>query len=249
MILALSLRRLTVAPPGGDPPRAGERRPRPVDEVPLLLSVGTVIPRKNHHLLAQALGRIADLPWNCIIVGSLHRDEQAAAQLRAVIAANSMEARIHLAGELDDLQPLYAQADIFVLASDYEGYGMAFAEALRHGLPIIGTTGGATPEVVPAGAGLLTPPGDVAQLAEALRKVLTDAPLRQAFAAGALRAATTHISWHETASIVAETVRTLLGVSTARANRRRGRTICLIPADRPWRAAGAPHRATESMAM
>lgn len=200
---------LTVAPPGGDPPREEERPPRSVNAVPLLLSVGAVIPRKGHGLLAQALGQIADLPWSCIIVGSLHRDEQAVAQLRAVAAGSGVEARIHVAGELDDLQPLYVQADVFVLASHYEGYGMAFAEALRHGLPIIGTTGGAIPEVVPTGAGLLTAPGDVAQLASSLREVLTDTPLRQALAAGALRAATTHISWHETAHIFADVIRAL----------------------------------------
>jgi glycosyltransferase involved in cell wall biosynthesis len=200
---------ITVASPGSDPPREEERRARPVNTAPLLLSVGAVIPRKGHDLLVQALGSIADLPWSCIIAGSLDRDEQAAAQLRAAVAASGVEARIHLAGEVDDMQSLHSQADVFVLASHYEGYGMAFAEALQYGLPIIGTTGGAIPEVVPRGAGLLTAPGDVPRLAAALRAVLTDTSLRHALAAGARRAATAQPSWRETACVIANVVRVL----------------------------------------
>jgi glycosyltransferase involved in cell wall biosynthesis len=201
--------RLTVALPGGDPPRGKECPPRPMNTAPRLLSVGAVIPRKGHDLLVQALDRIADLPWNCVIAGSLDRDKQATAQLRAAVAASGVEARIHLVGEVDDVQPLYAQADIFVLASHYEGYGMAFAEALRYGLPIIGTTGGAIPEAVPIGASLLTAPGDVSKLTSALRAVLTDTSLRQALTAGARRAALAQPSWLETASIFVNVIREL----------------------------------------
>ncbi len=195
---------VTIAAPGGDPPMA--RQVRPLDAPPLLLSVGTVIPRKGHDVLVQALDDIADLPWSCIIAGSLDRDPETASRLRAQVAASSVAARISLPGEIDDIQPLYAQADIFVLASYFEGYGMAFSEALRHGLPIIGTTGGAIPEVVPADAGLLTAPGSVSQLAAALREILTNAALQQALAAGARKAALGHLSWHETACVVAGVV-------------------------------------------
>ena len=125
------------------------------------------------------------------------------------LAANGVAERIRLAGEIDDLQPLYAQADIFVLASHYEGYGMVFAEALCHGLPIIGTTGGATPEVVPTNAGLLITPGSIPQLAAALREMLTNTALRQAFSAGARNAGLALSSWHETACVIAGVVSSL----------------------------------------
>src|SRR5271163_1270642 len=117
--------RLTIALPGGDAPSA-RPAPRPSDVPPLLLSVGSVIPRKGHDLLVQALSEIGDLPWSCVIAGSLDQDPQAAGQLRPQLAASGVAARIRLAGEIEDLQPLYAQADIFGLASHYEGYGMAF---------------------------------------------------------------------------------------------------------------------------
>jgi glycosyltransferase involved in cell wall biosynthesis len=82
-----------------------------------------------------------------------------------------------------------------VLASHYEGYGMAYAEAIAHGLPVIGTTGGAIPEVVPAMAGRLVPPGDVEALAAALRGVLGDSELRLTLRNGARSAAAALPSW------------------------------------------------------
>jgi glycosyltransferase involved in cell wall biosynthesis len=197
--------KLTVALPGSNPP-SKPYQPRQT-HTPTLLSVGAVISRKGHEVLVAALEQIADLQWQCIIAGSLDRDIQAATRLRALIAASPVGERIHLTGEIADVQPLYAQADIFVLASHYEGYGMAFAEALRHGLPIIGTTGGAIPEVVPAAAGLLTAPGDAPELAASLRAVLTNPSLRESLTNGARQAAQALPTWEDTANIFASLIR------------------------------------------
>ena len=97
----------------------------------------------------------------------------------------------------DELAALYARADLFVLASLFEGYGMAYAEAIAHGLPIIGTTGGAIPGTVPASAGRLVPPGDVEALAQALRDMIGSDVHRRALAAGARVAAAALPSWTE----------------------------------------------------
>ena len=82
-----------------------------------------------------------------------------------------------------------------MLASHFEGYGMAYAEAIAHGLPIVGTTGGAIPQTVPSSASRLVPPGNVDALAKALREVMESEAARRALAAGARAAAAALPSW------------------------------------------------------
>jgi glycosyltransferase involved in cell wall biosynthesis len=81
----------------------------------------------------------------------------------------------------------------------FEGYGMAFAEAIAHGLPVVGTTGGAIAETVAPGAGVLAPPGDVAALAAALRRLIADVDERGRFAAAAWEAASGLPTWDRAA--------------------------------------------------
>ena len=92
---------------------------------------------------------------------------------------------------------------MFVLASRFEGYGMAYAEAIAHGLPVIGTTGGATPETVPPDAGILVPPDDMAALAAALRRLICDRGERERMAAAARAAAAELPTWPESAKLLA----------------------------------------------
>jgi glycosyltransferase involved in cell wall biosynthesis len=98
---------------------------------------------------------------------------------------------------------LYAGADLFVLASRFEGYGMAYAEAIAHGLPIIGTTGGATIDTVPAEAGVLVEPDDVNALARALRLMIENTDERRWFATGARAAAERLPTWPDSARLFA----------------------------------------------
>jgi glycosyltransferase involved in cell wall biosynthesis len=162
---------VTVAEPGTDPaPRArGNASP------PRLLSVGAVSRRKGHDTLAKALGKIRDLDWECRIAGSLDRDLVAAENLRREIANGRIEDRVHLLGSLDDaaLDREYAEASLFVLPSHFEGYGMAFTEALARGLPIVTGSGGALVETVPQAAGVFVEPGNAGELALMLRRLLT----------------------------------------------------------------------------
>ncbi len=199
--------RLFVARPGMDPLPSEQAPVRAPDDAVHLLSVGTVTRRKGHDRLVEALALVADLPWTCTIAGSLDREPAMVALVHEKIARHGLGDRIVLAGEVADLSGLYARADIFALASRYEGYGMAFAEALRHGLPVIGTTGGAIPEVVAPSAGILVPPDDVPALALALRWLIADPAARHGFTAGARKAAEALPRWEEAARRVAAALR------------------------------------------
>ncbi len=197
--------RVVVAPPGTDPAPPAARLGVP----PHVLALGTVTPRKGHDVLVAALARIADLPWRCTIAGSFDRAPETAAALRAQVAARGLAGRIRLAGEVADAGALYAAADLFVLASRHEGFGMAYAEALMRGLPVVGTRAGAIPSVVPEAAGALVPPDDPGALAEALARLLADPAARDAASGAALAAAARLPRWEATAGAVAALLRRL----------------------------------------
>lgn len=187
--------RITIALPGfaaPDPVRA------PIDP-PLILAVGLLAPRKGHDVLIRALSSLTDLPWQAVIVGAAH-DADTATALAAQAAP--LGARLRFAGRMEraDLATLYRQAKVFALATRYEGYGMVFGEALLHGLPIVTCATGAVPETVPEGTGILVPVDDPAAFAAALRRVLTDAPLRRDMAARATAAGHALPQWAHTAA-------------------------------------------------
>jgi glycosyltransferase involved in cell wall biosynthesis len=192
--------RVAVTPPGtpkpSAPPMAGSpaaARPRPLR----LLCVATLTPRKGHLLLIEALAALADRDWRLLCIGSLERDAATTAAVRRAIAAHGLEHRVTLAGEWrpERLGAAYAEADAFVLPSYHEGYGMAFAEALAYGLPIVATRAGAIPETVPPAAGLLVPPGDPQALAGALARLLDEPGLRAHLAAAAAESGAALPDW------------------------------------------------------
>lgn len=152
-----------------------------------LLCVAALVPRKGHAVLIEALHGLRDRAWTLHCVGSMARDAGTAAAVRAAIAGHGLGDRVCLHGELADgeVQAMYRRADAVVLPSHHEGYGMALAEALAHGLPVVSTTAGAIPETVPRSAGVLVPPGDALALRAALAAVLDDPGLRARLAAGA----------------------------------------------------------------
>ena len=183
--------RIGTVRPGVDrrPEAAARRVPSEADPV-ALLCVATITPRKGHALLVEALAGLDALPWRLDCVGSDARDPATVAALRDLIARHGLDGRVLLHGERPaaEMAAAYAAADLFVLPSYHEGFGMAFAEALTQGLPVVGTTAGAIPETVPGDAGILVPPGDVPALREALRRLLTDRALLHRLGQGATRA-------------------------------------------------------------
>ena len=204
----VAARRITVASPGTDRRSMAQGSK---DGIVRLLSVGAVAPRKGFDVLIAALAALPDLPWRLIIAGDRTRDPTAVTQLDADIARYRLGDRVGVLGAVSPqrLEALYTESDAFVLASHFEGYGMAYAEAIAHGLPVIGTTGGATPDTVPPEAGLLVPPGDVSAFAQALRRVIGDGALRQQLARGAQAAAPRLPTWRRSAEIFAGTLEAL----------------------------------------
>jgi glycosyltransferase involved in cell wall biosynthesis len=199
---AVPARRITVARPGSDPARPAEGSGGGIVR---LLSVGAVVPRKGFDVLIAALAMLTDLPWQLTIAGDRTRDRNAAAQLDADVARHGLGNRIAAPGAVSPqrLAAFYAEADVFVLASHFEGYGMAYAEAIAHGLPIIGTSAGAIPDTVPPDAGLLVAPGDIPALAQALRRLIADDGLRRRLAGAARAAAPRLPTWRHSAEIFA----------------------------------------------
>lgn len=188
--------RVAVAPPGTDHATGPGDRVTSTGPVNLL-TVATLTPRKGHLILAAALARLADLDWRWQCIGSTERDPATTAALREFIAAHRLGDRVDIAGEWppDGLAAAYRAADCLVLPSFHEGYGMAFAEALAHGLPVVACRAGAVPDLVPESAGILVPPGDAAALTVALRQVIAEPALRRRLAAGAAAVGATLPDW------------------------------------------------------
>lgn len=197
--------RVSVVRPGNDPspPALGSS-----DGVVRLLSVGSVVPVKGYDLLIEALGTIADLPWRLTIAGDRTRDPIASARLDADIEAYGLADRIAVLGAVstDVINELYLASDIFVLSSRFEGYGMALAEAIAHGLPVVSTRVGAIPDTVPAGAGLLVDPNDVPALAVALRRLIGDPCERHRLATNARETAARFPTWEESGRLFAKAI-------------------------------------------
>lgn len=190
----VSAQRCAVVVPGTDPAPLAQGSG---GGEPILLCAASLTPRKGHAVLFQALKRMKSLPWRLRCAGSTTLDPSTAVTLRSLAVELGLADRIEWLGELDAaaLAACYQCADVFVLPSWYEGYGMVLAEALAHGLPIVSTTAGAIPDTVPAGAGLLVPPGDELALAETLSRVLTESELRERLADGARLARATLPDW------------------------------------------------------
>ena len=192
--------RIVVACPGNDSAPAARGSD---DGIVRLLAVGAVVQRKGFDVLIAALAMLPDLPWHLTIAGDRSRDLKAAAQLDADIARFNLDGRVAVLGAVssEHLAELYASADLFALASRFEGYGMAYAEAIAHGLPVIGTTAGAILDTVPVGAGLLVAPDDAGALALALRRVIENPDDRRRMAASAREAAQRLPAWQDSAII------------------------------------------------
>jgi glycosyltransferase involved in cell wall biosynthesis len=194
------IERLRVVEPGTDVSLAN-RAVRDSSETLNLLCVGTLTARKGHAVLVEALAELRDRRWHLSCAGSLTRDRRTVEELSRRITRLRLANRISLLGDVDaeTLERYYERADLFVLASYLEGYGMALAEAVARGLPIVSTTGGAIPETVPADASMLVRPGDSRALAKALGELMDDSGKREQLARNARAARARLPSWDDAA--------------------------------------------------
>jgi glycosyltransferase involved in cell wall biosynthesis len=193
---ALPADRIHVAPPGVDPAPLAEG----TEAGTRLLCVAAVTPRKAQDVLVAALGSLPELTWECVIAGVLDRSPSFVAAVRA-----AADQRIRFAGTRTGaaLDATYAEADLLVLPSRAETYGMVVTEALARGIPVLGTRVDGVPEALgtaPDGTvpGDLVPPGDPAALATALRAWLTDPGLRRRWRRAARQRRDTLRGWDET---------------------------------------------------
>ncbi|GAA4910201.1 glycosyltransferase family 4 protein [Streptomonospora salina] len=189
--------------PGADPAPLATG----TDGATRLLCVASLTPRKGHDVLAEALASLTDLEWTCTCAGPADRAPGHAADVRRRLVRNGIADRVHLAGPLAgaELEAAYAAADLAVLPSRWETYGMAVTEALARGVPVLTTDAGALPSTLappPGGEapGMTVPAGDPAALASALRDWFGAEQLRDRLRRAARRSRRRLRPWPEAAA-------------------------------------------------
>lgn len=202
--------RLRVVEPGTDPAPTAQGSGSGTLR---LLCVASLTPRKGHDLLLRALAGLRAESWHLDCVGSLDRNPAWAAGLIRLRDELGLAGRVSLLGALgeEELEDCYGGADLFVLPSRFEGYGMVFAEALARGLPILATRAGASGETVPPEAGLLVPADDPVALGQALRRLMVDPALRGRLAKGARAAGLCLPTWQDAVAAFATALEEAVG--------------------------------------
>jgi glycosyltransferase involved in cell wall biosynthesis len=202
---ALAADRVHVATPGVDPAPVAPASPSGT----ALLCVAAVTAHKGHDLLIEALATMPELPWSCVCVGALSRDPAFVDALRRQAESHGLTDRVRLVGARTGaaLAAAYSAADLLVLASRGETYGMVVTEALARGIPVVATRANGLPEALgraPDGTrpGLLVGPDDPVALAGAVRRWLSEPDLRHELRRSALVRRTTLSGWAVTSEVI-----------------------------------------------
>jgi len=197
-----------VATPGGDA--------LPVKTVPhsiphnpnadvQFLFVGNWIPRKGLHILLEALQPLSSQSWQLSLVGRTNLMPSYERKIRHRIAASGLSEKVHIHGAVlnEDLVRLWQSADVLVVPSQYEGFGIVYLEAMRFGVIPIGGKDGAAGEIIQAGInGFLVRPDSPAELSNLLATIIADASLRNALKQAARQRYEQFPTWQQSMAAV-----------------------------------------------
>ena len=195
---SVAVSKITIALPGSDTYPFAKCKGLP----PKLLTCASLTQRKGHDVLIDALSQLKHLSWTARFVGDKKLDPDWTSSLKKKVHASHLRDRVEFVGTVENLSNEYQDADIFILPSRFEGYGMVLSEALAHGLPIVSTSAGAIPDVVPESAGILVAPNNYSELAIALKKIIMDQNLRMKMQMSAQKIALNLPSWSRCAEII-----------------------------------------------
>ena len=182
--------------------------------MPRFLTVASLTPTKDQLTVVHALAQLAELPWTAALVGTDQADSDYAAAVRAEIAAAGLGERISFPGLLiaEALDREWDAADLLLLPSRIETYGLVVGEALARGIPAVISAGTGAAEALQQGAtseseatpGTAVQAGDATGLRGVLHRWLTEPALRQAWRQAALARRDTLPGWQQTAGAVLE---------------------------------------------
>ncbi len=194
---------------GGDPPTPEVVRDRATEGSLRVLVVGSVTPRKGHRTLLDGLAGV-DAPWRLDVCGA-EPDPGHAAAVRARAAGLGVADCVHFHGRVSDadLRAHLREAHLFAMPSTYEGYGIAYVEAMRAGLPVVASSAGGAKEFVDGENGVLVDPGDTEAVRAAVERFAQDRPALARASEAALATARSHPTWVETGDCVQAFLRSL----------------------------------------
>ena len=173
----------------------------PDPERPVILSVGVLTRRKGHDRLIEAVFRLQDLAWHLVIAGDSQRDPAHAAELRTLTDELGLSTRVTILADPtpDCLETEWRRASVLALATRWEGYPSAIAEALQRGIPCLTTTGANAATILPTAAGAICPLDDLATFGKCLRRFLFDARLQADMAMAARTVGSAFPRWTDCA--------------------------------------------------
>jgi glycosyltransferase involved in cell wall biosynthesis len=199
----VSASRIDVVEPGTDPAPLARGSTGAIRH---LLCVASLVPRKGHDTLLRALVQLPGSNWVLTCIGSHYYSPATVQRLCAQIEEEALDDHVRLVGEVDPatLDGYYDETDVFVLPTRHEGYGMAVAEALARGIPVVSTPTGGIADLIGRDGGILIPPDDPDALTAAIWRVLDDEGFRQRLRAGARRVRARMPDWTTQSELMAQ---------------------------------------------